>query len=308
MIIGASPILSKLASAGLSLDRYGNVIIAGSVAAGNVWALPGKTYYVDASVSASGSGRSWATAFKTLAEAITQVNSDAGAHATIIVAPGTYAESLTPPTVMCSIVGAGWLGKTSMPLIAPASGSCFVGAMSALRLANLRLKVSTASKNVLDLTTVADTMIEDCLFISNNPTTGAVAIDIATSMFDSTIRNCYFTTLEGGTAQAFTKGIVIAEAMRNFIVNNIFTGLADDGTGIEIAGHDDPVFVDNVVAGNIVYVSSDGTCINDGDSKSLVFDNLLCHTGGTAITSLTGATTRNMSNDGTNMAWVAPEA
>ncbi len=70
----------------------------------------GKKWYVSRNVTASGNGKSWARAFKTINEAITQVNADAtaavtpdiGRNAVIYIGEGWYAE--LPQTITASDV------------------------------------------------------------------------------------------------------------------------------------------------------------------------------------------------------------
>jgi hypothetical protein len=78
---------------GLFVD--GTQMVPGSI--GN---QAGKKWYVSRNVTASGNGKSWAKAFKTIGEAITQVNADAtaavtpdiGRNAIIYVGEGWYSE------------------------------------------------------------------------------------------------------------------------------------------------------------------------------------------------------------------------
>lgn len=60
--------------------------------------------YVDAAVGSSGNGLSWATAFKTIAEAVTKLNSYAvvKGNATINIKTGTYAEPICINKVICA--------------------------------------------------------------------------------------------------------------------------------------------------------------------------------------------------------------
>jgi hypothetical protein len=80
----------------------------GSLTANNVVDFPARTYYVDRNITASGDGRSWRSAFKTLTEAIAQVNTD-------------YTNS---PSVSGNgrnrriILGEGWLSEVGMTLTA----------------------------------------------------------------------------------------------------------------------------------------------------------------------------------------------
>jgi len=74
-------------------------------------------WYVDAAVSSSGDGTSWATAFKTINEGI----SASGAGDTIHVAAGTYNERLVIDKLL-TLEGAGWDATIVQPLDVPAAG------------------------------------------------------------------------------------------------------------------------------------------------------------------------------------------
>jgi PKD repeat protein len=74
-------------------------------------------WYVDNSVASSGNGTSWATAFKTITEAI----SAAVAGDTVNVAAGTYQERLVIDKQL-TFIGAGWDSTVVQPLDTPAAG------------------------------------------------------------------------------------------------------------------------------------------------------------------------------------------
>ena len=85
----ASRLLSHLRN---SLPLRALFLLAGCFLLLSLAAQPGRAteWYVDASVSASGDGTSWETAFQTIQEGITR----AGHGSTVIVARGTYYENI----------------------------------------------------------------------------------------------------------------------------------------------------------------------------------------------------------------------
>lgn len=89
----------------LVIDKYGQVLSATSTA--------GATYYVSRNITASGDGRSWGTAFKTIGEAVSAVNADftaalqpsKGRNTRIFIGEGYYTESAIDLTANdCTII------------------------------------------------------------------------------------------------------------------------------------------------------------------------------------------------------------
>jgi len=276
---------------GLSIQGDNWMLKGKSLYANNIIApTPGKIYYVSVATGADTYlGTSWKKPYKTIAKAITMVNTGGFSNNLIIVAPGTYPESLTPPTVGCMILGVGSFGSVAQPLISPAAGDPVVGAVSKLALINLRFQSNAVNTNCLNLTTVQDMLVENCTFISNNATTGGNAIDVETSMYDSVIKGCYFTTLEAGTP--FLKGIYITKAARNLIIGNIITGLKVNATarGIHIVASTGPAYLDNIIKDNIIYIGAAGEGITDADSMSLIIGNRIMTVAGTSMTAAAGS-------------------
>jgi len=114
--------------------------------ADNLVVPDGNIYYVDNRLSASGNGSSWARAFITLQEAITASNADIDWAADnwlvnnyIYVAPGVYAEELTP-AYSCTIIGMGVLGTDTCAEVHPTSGSALTGTLLGAHIINMCAK------------------------------------------------------------------------------------------------------------------------------------------------------------------------
>ncbi len=86
-----------------------DVRISGALQAQNLIDFPLKTYYVDRNITSSGDGSSFTQAFKTIDEAITQVNTDYTDTGGLLVGNGRNRRI---------IIGEGWYGEVGMTLTA----------------------------------------------------------------------------------------------------------------------------------------------------------------------------------------------
>lgn len=120
-----------LRKGGMETNGYDLDVFQGNITARNLIAPVGNVYYVDLSVASSGTGRSWAQAYKTLAEAITVVRDRIdwggtpwGTRDIIVIAPGTYIENLTALPHGALMIGLGWDNRDAQygVKIKPASG------------------------------------------------------------------------------------------------------------------------------------------------------------------------------------------
>lgn len=81
-------IIGKLGQYGVGIKASGEMTLNGNIYARNLIRPPGSVWYVDASVSASGHGRTWTGAKKTITEAYNKCS----AFDTIAIAAGDYDE------------------------------------------------------------------------------------------------------------------------------------------------------------------------------------------------------------------------
>jgi len=147
--------------------------------------MPAKTtYFVDPQKGddTAHDGKSWDAPKATIQAAITASNAEIDWSATpkrfnrIYVAPGVYAENLTPP-YYCQIVGTGIRGTDTETEIHPTSGSCFTGTFLGTHLFNLRMEVMAQDDEILDLGICNNSRIKSCVFALGANVSGVVGID-----------------------------------------------------------------------------------------------------------------------------------
>jgi len=262
-----------LLKAGITTDGKNVIIEEGTLTANNIMSPPGTTYYVDASVTASGSGQSWDEAYKTVLEAITA----AGDYATIYVNKGTYDAG-----VVLNITQTG-LRLIGLNTTADAWGGAVLRASSAdhtiitvnasdVEIAYLTFVQSNAASINIDVspaTTDAyrthihhcsfgeggfgvrsglgaaadapDTVVEDCVFLTTD-----IAIDLYSTF--STIRRNHIKVYSGGV------GIQIEQngSDRGWlsIMDNSIIGFNSTDTGIKFSNT--PTESRIIMAGNRV--------------------------------------------------------
>ena len=175
----------------------------------------GTSYYVDSSLSSSGVGDTWTTAFITIAEAVAASLAAGGTHDTILI-KGTanidddsnpvndYSESVT---IAAAQVGLRIIGMGNGP-------------------EGVKWTVGTAEDVILTINAI-DCVVENIRFRPNGATSGA-AIYLAQTADGSNvangaiIRNCIFrSTTETALAGIWTEG-----ANDVIIENNVFTSVA----------------------------------------------------------------------------------
>ena len=158
--------------------------------------IPGDIFYVDMTVTTSGDGKSWGTAFKTVTEAVTA----AGDYDAILIGPGVYSEAATIAITQdyLKIFGAGtsgfiW-GPTSLK-----SDTCADHLMSinsiGVEVAGLDFIANTTSKNSIqmsDTTTTYKTHIHDCHFGGGGTTNIGINCDTTQDTVDIHVERCEF--------------------------------------------------------------------------------------------------------------------
>lgn len=172
----------------------------------------GLVYYVDGSSATAddtNDGTDPEAPFETIQAAITASNALIDwavtppyyGMNTIIVAPGVYAENLTP-AYYCRIVGLGLAtGGDVCVNVEPATGSPLAGTGLALHLINIRFTANTAVP-VLDFGVMNSCVIDRCMIVDGNPGLATVGID-TTDAGGSRIIGCNITY----TSNPITRGI-----------------------------------------------------------------------------------------------------
>jgi len=193
----------------------GQLGIAGSANPEGLRMVPqGEVWYVDPSFPRASDGNDGAdprAPLSTIQEAIDRVNATINwsltppykGTPTIVIAPGKYAEALTPP-YYCRIIGLGLAtGNTDdwCVNIEPLAGSPLAGTGLACHWFNIRFTGLVAAP-VLDLDVMNSCVIEQCAIVDGNPGLATVGIDTETAN-SSQILRCRFV----GNTNPLTRGI-----------------------------------------------------------------------------------------------------
>jgi len=263
----------------------------------------GNIYYVSKAGNST-TGKSWETAFSTIAAAITASNATidwAGNEEDnyIIIAPGTYAESLTTIPSYCHMIGlgVGTLANSGMSVrVDPASGVAMSGTALGLHLYNIAFTAKGAV-DILDFGICNDVLIERCMFA---PSDGSTVNGISTTNSDGlNIRNCKFKSGLGGGA-GMTCGMYFGGGSEKYlhnalIENNIIMGLDATGTGIYI--QDTCTGTESVIKDNIIYLSGAGIGIDDDSDDVIVKGNTVFHVSGDAYDINAKLASQNIDNN-----------
>ena len=242
---------------------------------GNTWFVNQKTG------NDSWIGRSWEKPLLTIQEAIDRSNdqidwteSPWNVDNWIYVAPGVYAEALTPPYT-CHIIGMGVPGTDSAAEIHPATGSCLAGTGLGLHLKNLRFEVTEVDKDTIDFGICNNTVIEDCEIVCGIAAGGAASAFISTeNCTHLVVRNCSFQYGGGGNPHMYGMyfgGGADKYAHHADIRNNIFQGIRSAGTGIFI--HAQCTASQAVIRDNIIKIAGVAKGIDDNNGGSLCVSN-----------------------------------
>lgn len=267
-------------------------------------ALPteGKVFYVAKNGNGQG-GLSWETAYPTIAEAITASNaliSWAGNEEDnyILIAPGTYAESLTTSPYYCHLIGlgVGTLANSGMSVrIEPASGVALSGTLLGMHLYNLAFQ-AVGAVDVIDGGIVNDCLFERCMFApGDNDVVNAISTENSDGL---NIRNCKFKSGlgTGGFTRCMYFGGGADKYLHNALIeNNILQGMDATGTGIFIQGT--CTATQTVIKGNIIHLSGAGIGIDDNSDDAMVVENYVFHVGGTPFDYNAALAAQNIAND-----------
>jgi len=271
---------------GLTMDAYGGGRFSGNLAARNLVLPKGNVWYVDAGVSASKSGKSWNTAFKTIQEAINAHNalidwSDwVDNFSVIVVAPGLYAEALTP-AYNAAIIGLGSRSADAMAEIHPTTGAALAGTALGLQLINLWLESEDA--DVLDFGTVHGLHIKDCVLRVGDSQAGTKSfIDVSGSMKEASIINTHFSSGAGTMAFGINCPVGCTYFHNTLIEHCIIDGIKSAGTGIYVDGS--TVTTGTVIRDNVIRITGAGKGIDDNNGACLCVNNhISVSVAGTAI-------------------------
>ncbi len=214
-------------------------------------------------------GLSWKHAFATIQAAITANNAtiDWSAYPkkinTILVAPGVYAEALTPP-YDCRIIGTGIPGTDQCTEIHPAAGSALTGTGLGLHLKNLHFEADEVLP-VIDFGIVGSTIIENCEIMNGAgyQATHGISTEDAKHLI---VRKCTF----GSGSTKLTHGIYAAGGADKFFHHcTVEDCQIHAGIGIHI--QDTCTGTHSVIQRNMINCTTLG--IDDDSDDVAVIDN-----------------------------------
>ena len=217
----------------------------------------GNRWFVNASVSASGDGKTWDAAFKTVLEAI----NSAGTNDFIYIAPGSYSITATLSLVTAGVKMIGSGGMFSETTLITGAVDLLDIDASNVEVAGIAFEGTTNAKNCINL---ADTVlaknchIHDCmligggsgkaeygiwqdatqdsenLIVENCSFKGFDTTALQVNATNATIQNNHITTIAGaiGIEHVPTTG---ARPGAKYI-DNVIMGVASTDTGIKITG------------------------------------------------------------------------
>lgn len=182
----------------------------------------------------------------------------------IIVAPGQYAENLTPP-YYCKIIGLGQAtGNTNDQCVnvEPAAGSALAGTGLALHVYNIRFTALTAVP-VIDFGVMNSCIFEECAIVDGNPGLATVGID-TTDANSSVIIGCRFV----GNTNPMTIGIrSTGDFFGCQVVGNFIAAVT---TGIDLSG---AALVGNAVIAHNMICGGGAVLLATGIDDSVVGDS-----------------------------------
>lgn len=268
-------VYTSVTDPGILPDREGIWGFRGTARYGKLGGDTAINYYVDANhanASDSNDGTDPEAPFLTIQAAITANNAlidwadTPSEFNTIWIAPGQYAENLTPP-YYCRMIGTGMALGTTTDIcvdVHPASGSPLAGTGLGLHLYNIRFTCDTAHP-VLDFGVMNSCTIENCAITDGNPGLATVGID-TTDANSSWIVNCVFK----GNSNPLTTGIrSTGDFYSCRVVHNEICAVT---TGIDLSG---AALCGNAVAAHNMIWGGGAVLLATGINDSVVGD-LLC--------------------------------
>ena len=188
---------------------------------------------------------------------------------TIIIAPGSYAENLTPP-YYCRVIGLGLATGNSTDIcvdIHPAAGSALAGTGLGCLWRNIRFTTDTAAP-VIDFDVMNSCVFENCMITDGNPGLATVGID-TTDANSSWIVGCRFT----GNSNPLTIGIRSTGDFYACMV--LHCQIAAVTTGIDL--HGAALCGNAVIAHNYIAKPVTGI-LDDVVGQALIIDNWITAT------------------------------
>jgi len=259
---------------GILPDREGIWGIRGTARYGKSGGDTAINYYVDANhanASDSNLGTDPEAPFLTIQAAITANNAlidwadTPSEFNSIWIAPGVYAENLTPP-FYCRMIGTGLAtGGDICVNVEPAAGAALAGTGLGLYVYNIRFTVNTAAP-VLDFGVMNSTIIDSCMIVDGNPGLATVGID-TTDAGGSKIINCNIAY----TTSPVPIGIRSTGAF--FDCQVVGCAIKAATTGIDLSGAG--LCGGAVAAHNYIWNGGSGALLATGIDDSVVGD-LLC--------------------------------
>jgi len=207
-----------------------------------------KFYFVDASKSSSGDGRTWEGAYKTIAEAVTAVGTTK--DCTVFVRAGDYTltATLAVPADGFALIGQGHRGIATK---ITCTSDIITIDKSNVEIAGIGFLQATDAKDciVISDTTAADSIyIHDCHFNgTGGGEYGIISVDTSADSAQLVIENNVF--------KAFNTAAISVDSTQAIIQNNIIFGVAST-TAIVVAAQASPEGF--VVANNIIVGVDDG--------------------------------------------------
>lgn len=266
--------------AGIVPDLDGGIRVDGNFYARNMLSPVSDVWFVDAGISTSGNGKSWARAFQTITEGVAA----AAARDTILVAPGDYDEGATVAitTQGIKIIGCGDEHR-NVSMLYSTSGTYDLMTINAheVEIIGLAFSVVPNTKSAIVVSGSSASYkvrIAHCRF---DGWSGEYGVYLNESP-DALIEDCLF--------RSFNTAAVYANSTRTMIRRNIFHVVAAK-VGIEhvpVGGNrPDNVYIDNLFSGA---TSSTTTAIKftgaPSDGTIICARNILCGTFDVDITKI----------------------
>jgi hypothetical protein len=217
-----------LAKAGIVLD--GSTLRSSrTFLAPNLTGTRGKILYVDSSVTASGNGKSWARAYKTITEAVAAASAN-----DVIMLVGTFTEAVTVATAGLTFIGAGSTANGNIWMESAAGDTLVTLNAARCQFHNIRFRIPTTGGTGIALGAAGYTIIEDCRF--QGRLNSYYAISNVGTADDCKILNCEFlynntatygTAIYGSTyaADITGSGWVIAGNLFHSNLRHVYTRL-----------------------------------------------------------------------------------